>query len=45
MTRRLARAARSGDVVAIANVTLKVHHADEAGTIETIVVSIEEPGT
>lgn len=44
MTRRLARAARSGDVVTIANVTLEVHHADEMGTIETIVVSIKESG-
>jgi putative hemolysin len=41
ITRRLARAANSGDVVTIANVTLEVHHADEAGTIETVVVSIE----
>ena len=41
ITRRLARAANSGDVVMIANVTLEVHHADEAGTIETVVVSID----
>jgi CBS domain containing-hemolysin-like protein len=42
MTRRLGRAAATGDVVSIANVTLEVHHADDTGTIETAVVSLEE---
>ena len=45
MTRRLGRAAKTEDVINIANVTLEVHHADETGTIATIIVSLEEPTT
>ena len=45
ITRRLGRAAATGDVVNIANVTLEVHHTDDAGTIETAIVSLEEPST
>ncbi len=45
ITRRLGRAAATGDVVNIANVTLEVHHTDDAGTIETAIVSLEESAT
>lgn len=42
MMRELGRHPASGDVITIANVTLEVHHADETGAIETIVVSLED---
>ena len=41
ITRKLGRVAAQGDVITIANVNLEVHHADESGAIETIIVSLE----
>lgn len=42
MMRRLGRRPVNGDVITLSNVTLEVHHADESGTIETIIVSLED---
>ncbi|MCP4758293.1 MAG: HlyC/CorC family transporter [Planctomycetes bacterium] len=43
--RRLGRRATIGDTIHMANVALKVHHADTDGTIETVIVSTEDTAT
>ena len=42
LTRQLGRRAATGDTVRIANVSLEVHHADASGTVETVIVSVED---